>query len=390
MQFSLQDILLLFVIFQLFFISIFLFSKETGKKISNVLLGFFFLSFSLSLADSFLLKNELYINHPSLATWSGAFPLLYGPLLYLYTQSLLFSDFKITIKRLLHLVPFVLFFIFSFVAYSIQSTQQKQIILEQIKNRQVAAYFYFIASFFALHFCLYAFICLKLIKQYRKLANEKVSDMQLVNLSWLSSTIIFFTALFIFSIVNNFVALTSFAKYYSFSLTIIIIAVFIFINRVLFKALKKPEIFSWANEKEIQKISVDEKQISEATNIDKENLSMLLNYMQLQKPFLEPELTVENLAAKTGLKTKELSKLINENLHQNFFDFVNRYRIEEAKKLLNNPADKKITVLEVLYEVGFNSKSSFNTLFKKYTGITPSEFKKKSIEAAMKTERTSE
>jgi AraC-like DNA-binding protein len=59
---------------------------------------------------------------------------------------------------------------------------------------------------------------------------------------------------------------------------------------------------------------------------------------------------------------------------------VNRYRIEEAKRLLTNPPDKKITVLEVLYEVGFNSKSSFNTLFKKYTGLTPSEFKKQHLE----------
>jgi AraC-like DNA-binding protein len=66
-------------------------------------------------------------------------------------------------------------------------------------------------------------------------------------------------------------------------------------------------------------------------------------------------------------------------LQQNFFDFINRYRIEEAQRLLTDPPDKKITVLEVLYECGFNSKSSFNTLFKKHTGLTPSEFKKKNM-----------
>ena len=66
-----------------------------------------------------------------------------------------------------------------------------------------------------------------------------------------------------------------------------------------------------------------------------------------------------------------------EILQQNFFDFINRYRIEEATRLLTNPEDKKITILEVLYKVGFNSKSSFNTLFKKYTGITPTEFRNK-------------
>ncbi len=77
------------------------------------------------------------------------------------------------------------------------------------------------------------------------------------------------------------------------------------------------------------------------------------------------------------LRPKLLSQAINEGLGKNFFEFINRYRIEEAKRLLTDPADKKITVLEVLYQVGFNSKSSFNTVFKKQTGLTPSEFKKK-------------
>ena len=99
--------------------------------------------------------------------------------------------------------------------------------------------------------------------------------------------------------------------------------------------------------------------------------------MQSTKPYLEPELTLDVLASQLSVKSKFLSQTINELLQQNFFEFINNYRISEAKRLLTNPKDKKITVLEVMYEVGFNSKSSFNTLFKKDTGITPSEFKKK-------------
>jgi AraC-like DNA-binding protein len=99
--------------------------------------------------------------------------------------------------------------------------------------------------------------------------------------------------------------------------------------------------------------------------------------MQNDKPYLEPELTLEQLASKLSLKPRVLSQAINEILGQNFYDFINRYRIEEASRLLTNPSDEKITILEVLYEVGFNSKSSFNTLFKKYTGLTPTEFRKK-------------
>jgi AraC-like DNA-binding protein len=105
-------------------------------------------------------------------------------------------------------------------------------------------------------------------------------------------------------------------------------------------------------------------------------LLRLEGHMRGQRPWLEPDLTLEQLAGQLQMRPKLLSQAINEGLGQNFFEFVNTYRIEEAKRLLTDPADKKITVLEVLYEVGFNSKSSFNTVFKKQTGLTPSEFKK--------------
>ncbi|MEP7319671.1 MAG: helix-turn-helix domain-containing protein [Panacibacter sp.] len=373
----------MFVIFQLLFISIFLFSKETGKRVSNILLGLFFLCFCLSLIDSFLLKMEWYNSYPSLANMSAAFPLLYGPFLFFYTQSLVYKDFRFDKNKILQFVPFMLLFFTSFISYNLLPDGEKINLLRSIKQRAIPIYVFVIAALMMLHFCVYAIISLKLIRQYRQLASDHFSDEQKVNLSWLSSTIIFFIALFIFSVVNSFIGSASLANYYYFSLTLLIAAIFIFINRVLFKALKKPAIFSWVAEKEIKQVQpIMEKVAAEitVTETDAKNLELLIELMQNRKPWLEPELTVDTLAQQISMRPKELSRLINENLHQNFFDFINRYRIDEAKRLLTNPADKKITVLEVLYEVGFNSKSSFNTLFKKYTGITPSEFKKQNMQ----------
>ena len=68
--------------------------------------------------------------------------------------------------------------------------------------------------------------------------------------------------------------------------------------------------------------------------------------------------------------------MINSKFGQNFYDFVNHYRIEEAKSIMVSNTDDKKTILEILYEVGFNSKSAFNNAFKKNTGKTPSEFKR--------------
>jgi AraC-like DNA-binding protein len=116
----------------------------------------------------------------------------------------------------------------------------------------------------------------------------------------------------------------------------------------------------------------------------KEVLRKLQAHMETQQPWLDPDLTLEQLASQLRLRPKLLSQAINEGLGRNFFEFINTYRIDEAKRLLTNPADKKITVLEVLYQVGFNSKSSFNTVFKKQTGMTPSEFKKKMAEIRTK------
>ena len=146
---------------------------------------------------------------------------------------------------------------------------------------------------------------------------------------------------------------------------------------MLFKALRNPGIFSAWNEKEIEEAIQTPKYISPALDNEKQLiLEKLHQHMQSSRPFLGPELTLDELAAQLSVKPKMLSQTINELLNQNFFEFINHYRIEEAKRLLTNPKDKKITVLEVMYEVGFNSKSSFNTIFKKNTGLTPSEFKK--------------
>jgi AraC-like DNA-binding protein len=98
--------------------------------------------------------------------------------------------------------------------------------------------------------------------------------------------------------------------------------------------------------------------------------------MQNHEPYLNPELTIQHLAGQLKMNPRELSLLINQQLNQNFYDFIAKYRVEKAKELLILDGDKKLTILEILYQVGFNSKSSFNTSFKKFTGLTPTDFRK--------------
>ena len=98
--------------------------------------------------------------------------------------------------------------------------------------------------------------------------------------------------------------------------------------------------------------------------------------MQENEPYLDSNLSIYDLAKQLDVPARELSVSINHTLNKHFFDFINEYRIKKAMDLIQNSSDEKLTILEILYEVGFNSKSSFNTAFKKHTGITPTEFKR--------------
>lgn len=98
--------------------------------------------------------------------------------------------------------------------------------------------------------------------------------------------------------------------------------------------------------------------------------------MSANESYLNPSLTIKNLAQQLNMPMHDLSVLINQDLNQHFFDFVNEYRIKKAMHILGDTTKYHLTVLEILYEVDFNSKSSFNTAFKKHTGTTPTQFRK--------------
>lgn len=109
----------------------------------------------------------------------------------------------------------------------------------------------------------------------------------------------------------------------------------------------------------------------------KEILSRLEEYMQIDKPYLKNKLTLNDLSNHIGASSNQLSQVLNEQLQQNFYDYVNGFRLKEFKEKIKNPKNQKFTFLSVAYQCGFNSKTTFNTFFKKATGLTPSEYFKK-------------
>ncbi|MCG8702031.1 MAG: helix-turn-helix domain-containing protein, partial [Bacteroidales bacterium] len=131
---------------------------------------------------------------------------------------------------------------------------------------------------------------------------------------------------------------------------------------------------------------VKERQTLQKKHMDgvtKDELSQLHKrldiFMQTNKPFLRGELTLEQLAKETGESVSNISFLLNHYLKKNFFTYINEYRVEEVKQRILAPENKKLTLLSIGYDSGFNSKSSFNSIFKKLTGLTPSEYQKRKL-----------
>ncbi len=102
----------------------------------------------------------------------------------------------------------------------------------------------------------------------------------------------------------------------------------------------------------------------------------LQRFMDATKPFKNAELTLPELAASLGISPNHLSQIINDKFGQNFFDFINSYRVKEAERALLAPEHSHLTILAIAYDAGFNSKSAFNAAFKKHAGMTPSQFRK--------------
>ena len=148
---------------------------------------------------------------------------------------------------------------------------------------------------------------------------------------------------------------------------------FIFINYLFFNALRQPIIFSGLSAEESALLAIENE--GEALPFsDSEFIHTLEKYMSEEKPYLYSNLTVEQLARKMEVQPRELSRAINQGLGKNFFEFISRYRIEEAKRQLDDATNTN-SILQIMYESGFNSKSVFNTAFKKATGKTPSQYR---------------
>jgi len=370
MTLDLIDALFILIAFQFAFIGIVLLGSKSPVSYSNSILGIFFCLWCMNILDGLLLINGFYLKYPAWGLWEDPFIFLYGPLIYFYTRSLLEKDFVLSGSKWLHFLPFLAIYGLLTFAYHLQPAAEKLKILSGYGSFQLPDYAsigVFISNLHVIGYFIAAFYRLYRHEQFMK---QQFSSREKVALKWIRFTLTMLLIIILLSFFNTLALFTPLREYYELLLILISLVVVYFIVGVMTRMIRQPGLFQTASvdNAKNQQLSLSEE---ETEKISKR----LRDHMNTEEPFLNSELSLTNLAGQIGVTERNLSEVINGVFNTNFYDFINHYRIEKAKELLVKPPDPKMSIQQIMYEVGFNSKSSFNTEFKKRTGTTPSAFK---------------
>lgn len=292
-----------------------------------------------------------------LVRWQAAIGYTHCVFLYLYVKCML-SGYKPQVKDLLHFIPFLIITVFSMIAPS------------PIYRK----YMFIFNGVWVVYISIYFTITIKSIINYKKDKNTELSSDYSPDLLWLQ-IIIGITILFHLMTIFYVVA------YYTLGWklrTISNLIILVLLNVIGLKALIMDlNFFKKNGESKTDKsklYSTYHMEEDEALNLE----TRLRSLMENDKMYLISELSLKDLADKLNIPSHHISYLLNVKFDQNFYEFVNTYRLEAVKNEFLNPNKKNISITAIAYDCGFNSQSTFNRFFKQKEGMTPSKFREQS------------
>ena len=381
--FSLIDLILLFAAFQGFLLMIVVPTMQDFNREANRLLVIL-----LGLASFFLFCKVIGYYRDV----ANAFPKLilvpnfalftFAPVFYFYLHRLLFKKGFTSNQAWPHFIlPSLQFLVYIPYFFMDGKRFQHKIVNNETDLKWVFAITFIVALFSNLY---YYYKCKKAIRNYSESYIHETAYHQ--NINYLSAVLVIFmvcmvlgvftSILFVINTLNN----GQITELLENSINLIWIA-FSLIGFVLgYYAVHQPEIFKINHEENTgEELTTPEPEAAKTrSSIAEEELesfrARIEEVMKTHKPFLNPNLALNDLATLVKTPSHTLSRVIREGYDKNFFDFINTYRIEEFKENINNPKYHNYTLLGIAFEVGFNSKTAFNRSFKKITGQTPSEY----------------
>jgi AraC-like DNA-binding protein len=288
------------------------------------------------------------------------FGLLYGPLIYMYVKLLIYRDINWTIGAFLHFLPALVLSICS-------------VVLNVSGIIGAILTFASMGGYLLLSLWHYWF--------FRKVLGQTQSAEDLITMSWISIVLTLNTLAIIVNIINVYLSIVEGVSMFSaLSELSLFLVLLVLVNTFLFKGLTQPKLFSGISEEDGSIIMGSKKKSTgeELTQQQRERIQKkLIEHMSNNRPYLDPMFSLQTLGRQLGETPRYVSLVINQNLRQTFADFVNTYRINEVKIHMSDAKDSR-TIIDIIYSCGFSTKSNFNRAFKKYEGITPSEFRQAS------------
>ncbi|MEO0572211.1 MAG: helix-turn-helix domain-containing protein [Bacteroidota bacterium] len=358
------EILLLFFSFQALLLSIFLIIKKSLNKKANLIFALFLFLFSYTIFFYVLFWTEfstsLYVD---LHITDDIPFTLFGPLFYFYIAKTV-AQKRFSWKDLLHGIPLVLS-IYQCLPFYLLSREEK---VEVIKNGVYSDYVNAIphfSFFLAILVILYGvFTFFRFVKYFKADAEMK---------SWLTAISATYVTFAIANIAYYVLTYTSLMQpNYDYFITY---AMVFFVGLTAYFGFMHPTIFNGTPiHKVIPFIKYEKTGLSD--DFSREMKNRLMNIMTSDKPYLNPDIRLDNLAGLIDVSRHHASQIINEHFSMNFFDFVNSYRIQEAKELLLNSKNPDLTISDIAYQCGFNNRISFYKAFRKVEGVTPSEYRR--------------
>lgn len=362
------------------FESIFLLLLLLGKKnksLPDYLLGVIFILYAISIGSVYLELQNIKNNHEysAITNISWLFLFLHGPALWLYIKSLSDPGFRFKSLYLLHFVPFIFFSVFQYFNFISLTVPEKIVFLENDFFKEQVSYKITVLAI-GVSIITYNIWALNLIRRRRDKLMQQYSKIEDIDLRWLRA--LTFAALISYSVNVALFTLDlifHFATYkYLMFLTNIFATVYVLF--LGYFGIRQGNIF--INNVTATGISGDESPVNEpgspVITADDTFIETLLREMDEKQPYLDPEITISRLSEMLDVRIEFLSEVINSRLNRNFFDFINKYRVEEFKIQSILKANSHLSIMGIAYNCGFNSKASFYRAFKKFEGISPTAF----------------
>lgn len=305
--------------------------------------------------------------------------LLMAPLIYFYVRSILEPQFKLQKKHLWHVLPWLLFFITK-VFILVYDSQQPNFDEHQngylVENFQWPILDPIVQAFSLAQTMVYLAFSFQLYYRYKQNLNQFFSNVAEKELKWVQIFLLVYSFLFVYDViqgvVDSLIVSLSWIQMWWIEL-LSAIALLYFGVKGYFTDFGFLEEFRKTNLPKSQKTHIEKEEPTSKSKVDSEKESLRILF-EKDKIYLDPELNLAQLSEKLALPRSEVSLLINVGFGKNFNDFVNHFRIEQFKNRLQKGDHQQLSLLGLAFDCGFNSKATFNRVFKKEVQQTPSEY----------------